>query len=100
MKNKCVQKYIEAPYPHFRKYKKSRHPALLVGEDRKNRNVVIFHRTSHESSVARKKGFFVISPNPKPGDSRPMYVEKKKRADEKKFFSPRPYTWKIKNKKG
>lgn len=25
-------KRIEAPYPHFRYYKKSKHPALIVGE--------------------------------------------------------------------
>ena len=33
-KNKYGNKRVEAPYPHFRYYRKSGHPALIVGEQK------------------------------------------------------------------
>lgn len=95
-KNEFSQKYIEAPYPHFRKYRKSGHPALLIGEDINNSNRVVYRRTSHEHNFGKGKAYDTVSPNPKPYDPRPMYIEKKKRVDEKKNFASRPYPWKFK----
>ncbi len=33
-KNRTYGKRVSAPFPHFRYYKKSGHPALIVGEQK------------------------------------------------------------------
>ena len=82
-------------FPHFRKYRKSNHPALILAEVNDNKDY-LFRRTSHQKSVARKKGYEEVNPNPNPRDPDPMFIEKRKRVDKKSNFYPRPYSWKYK----
>ena len=86
---------VEAPYPHFRKYLKSGHPALIVGErlNANSQEEYQYRKVMHGDKDGRHNNDPVI-PNPKPGDTEPMYIAKRKRYDLKKFFSLKPYKWK------
>ena len=90
---------VEAPYPHFRKYLKSGHPALILGEriNEKNEEEYQYRKVMHGEKDGRHNNEPVV-PNPKTGDTEPMYIGKRKRFDLKKFFSLKPYNWKY-NKK-
>ena len=74
-------------FPHFRFYKKSKHPALIedYANIKKHHDGYLYRKTSHSTKMTHK-GYEVISPNPNPKDTAPMYVENKKRADYKKNF--------------
>ncbi len=93
------QERVEAPYPHFRKYLKSKHPALILGERRndKNEEEYQYRKVMHGEKDGRHNNEKVY-PNPKPGDKEPMYIGKRKRYDLKKFFSLKPYKWKYPKK--
>lgn len=80
-------------YPHFRKYKKSGHPAMITGEhslDEWN-----YKKVMHSDRDGRHLND-TIFPNPNPLDSEPMHVTKRTRHDKKVNFSNWRYKWKIK----
>ena len=99
---------IEAPYPHFRYYKKSHHPALVVGEqsgektDNKGnvrktdeyRYRKVMHRDRDGRHLNEK-----VEPNPDPTDNSPMYIANRVRHDEKDNFENKPLPWKYSPKK-
>ncbi len=77
-------------FPHFRMYRKSKHPAMIVGDAtiNKDKDGYLYKKTSHSTGLT-KRGFDVLSPNPDPKDDRPMFVEKRKRKDYKFKFGPK-----------
>lgn len=91
---------VEAPYPHFRHYKKSGHPALIVGEQKREgeKDEYKFRKVMHSEKDGGRKNEKVY-PNPDPQDKKPMWIGKRIRHDEKKYFSERPLPWKYKKKK-
>lgn len=91
---------VEAPYPHFRHYKKSGHPALIVGEQIKGfeKEEYKFRKVMHSEKDGGRRNEKVY-PNPDPQDKKPMWIGKRIRHDEKKYFSEKPLPWKYKNKK-
>ena len=91
---------VEAPYPHFRHYKKSGHPALIVGEQIKGfeKEEYKFRKVMHSEKDGGRRNEKVY-PNPDPQDKKPMWIGKRIRNDEKKYFSEKPLPWKYKNKK-
>ncbi len=86
-------------FPHFRIYKKNKHPALILGYAKieKRRDGFIFRKASHSPNIT-KRGVDIIDPNPNPKDQKPMYIEKKKRVDYKKKFGDK-LPWQISQKK-
>lgn len=82
-------------FPHFRIYKRSKHPALILGNARikKSKDSYLYQKTSHSEGVTNK-GYKKIFPNPNPRDKEPMYVENKKRVDFKEKFGPK-LPWKY-----
>ena len=80
-------------YPHFRKYKKSQHPAMITSEYSQNEwnYKKVMHGIKDGKHLNEK-----IFPNPNPLDSNPMYVTKRIRHDNKNNFSNWRYKWKIK----
>ncbi len=89
---------VEAPYPHFRYYRKSGHPALIVGEQKtgdvdeyKYRKVMHSERDGNRSNEK-------VYPNPNPKDPEPMYIGKHVKHDEKKRFEEKPLPWKYPKK--
>lgn len=88
-------KHVSAPYPHFRYYKKSGHPALIVGEQPKDE--YRYRKVMHSEKDCKRTNE-KIEPNPKPGDPDPMYIGKRVRHDKKLNFEPRPLPWKYPKK--
>lgn len=82
-------------FPHFRYYKKSKHPALIVGEqpidEYKYRKVM-------HSEKDGKRNNEKVYPNPDKRDKNPMYIGKRIRHDKKKNFELRPLPWKYPGK--
>ena len=71
---------------HFRKYKKSGHPAYIVDEENED---FIFHRvTSSEKSGHHKN--WKVEPNPDKNKKTPMYIVKQEQQDRKKHFDKEP----------
>lgn len=97
-KPKKREVFVDAPYPHFRFYRKSGHPALILKEVNEGKDY-LFRRTSHEDSVARKSGYEVLEKNPNPNDPKPMFIERRKRRDRKIAFYRIPLNWKYKKEK-
>lgn len=89
------QKRVEAPYPHFRYYKKSKHPALVVGEQVSGDNTeeYKYRKVTHSERDGRHVNE-KITPNPNPQDPDPMYITKRVRHDDKENFELRPLPWK------
>ncbi len=83
-------------YPHFRFYKRSKHPALILEskqEDYRFRRVTSSEKSGHHKNEK-------VEPNPDKRKSTPMYIVKAVQTDKKKFFSDWIYPWKYsKNKK-
>lgn len=79
-------------YPHFRKYTKSGHPALIVGEH--SENEYQYRKVMHSDRDGRHLNE-KIYPNPNKSDKKPMYIAKRVRHDEKRYF-PKKYPWKYK----
>ena len=80
-------------FPHFRKYKKSGHPAMITGEySSKEWNYRKVMHSEKEGKHLNEK----IFPNPNPIDPKPMHVAKRVRHDNKNNFSKWKYNWKIK----
>lgn len=82
-------------FPHFRKYKKSNHPALITGE--KTKTEYNYRKVMHSERDGRHLNEKVY-PNPNPKDKKPMYIGKRVRHDKKENFSKWKYSWKYKGK--
>lgn len=82
-------------YPHFRYYKKSGHPALIVGEQPVEE--FKYRKVTHSEKESGRRNEKVY-PNPNPKDKDPMYIGKRVRHDKKKFFGER-LPWKYNKKK-
>jgi hypothetical protein len=82
-------------YPHFRYYKKSRHPALIVGEcpvdEYKFRKVTSSERDGERLNEK-------VDPNPDKTMKTPMYIGKRTRHDKKKYFDKNKLSWKYPKK--
>ena len=79
-------------FPHFRYYKKSGHPALIVGEqpidEYKYRKVM-------HSPKDGKRSNEKVYPNPNPKDKDPMYIGKRVKHDKKNTFGKKlPWIYK------
>lgn len=80
-------------FPHFRKYKKSKHPAMITSEY--SNFEWNYRKVMHNRKDGRHLND-IYYPNPNPLDSEPMYVAKRVRHDKKDNFSNWKYKWKIK----
>lgn len=98
IKNSKKAVHISAPYPHFRYYRKSGHPALIIGET-KNNNVeeYRFRKVMHSERENGRKNE-MLYPNPNPKDKEPMYITKRIRHDIKENFENKPLSWKYPKK--
>ena len=94
--NTKKKKHVSALYPHFRYYKKSKHPALIVGEQPTDeyRYRKVMHGEKDGRHLNEK-----ISPNPNPKDKKPMYITKRVRHDKKQNINETPLPWKYPKKK-
>ncbi len=90
---------MEAPYPHFRYYRKSKHPALIVGEQKTapDKDEYKYRKVMHAEKDGDRTNEKVY-PNPDPRDPNPMYIGKRVRHDDKDNFEPRPLPWKYPKK--
>lgn len=80
-------------FPHFRLYKKSKHPAMITGEHSKEEWK--YRKVTHSEREGRHINEKVF-PNPDPKDKRPMFIVKRTRHDSKEHFSKWKYPWKYK----
>ena len=96
----------EAPYPHFRYYKKSKHPALIVGEQKGSKQTAQgikeideykYRKVMHGEKDGRHLNEKVY-PNPDPRDPDPMYITRRVRHDDKENFNEYPLPWKYPKK--
>lgn len=86
-------------FPHFRYYKKSKHPALIVGEQRTNElDEYRYRKVMHGMKDGKRTNECVI-PNPNPKDPNPMYIGKRIRHDRKQAFEEKPLPWIYPTKK-
>ena len=93
-----ASKRIEAPYPHFRYYRKSGHPALIVGEQKSGTiDEYKYRKVMHAERDGNRPNERVY-PNPIPKDPDPMYIGKRVKHDEKKRFEEKPLPWKYPKK--
>ena len=94
-KKSSRSKQVREEYPHFRHYKKSGHPALILSEESTDRYK--FRRvTSSEFSGHHRNE--KIEPNPDKRRKTPMYIVKQRQTDYKKNFSTWKYKWKYPKK--
>lgn len=93
------QERVEAEYPHFRYYKKSKHPALITGENvnEKKQEEYKYRKVMHGGKDGRHVNEKVM-PNPNPNDPKPMYIGKRTRHDVKENFENKPLPWKYPKK--
>lgn len=77
-------------YPHFRHYKPSNHPAMIVAE--RSEDEYSYRKVTHSAYDGRHLNE-KIEPNPNPRDERPMYAGKRVRHDKKVKFSKWKYPW-------
>lgn len=98
---------VEAPYPHFRYSKKSKHPALIVGEQKGKK--VDINGNEHTTEEYRYRKVMhgekeggrtneTVYPNPNPKDPKPMRIAKRVRHDDKEHFEEKPLPWKYPKK--
>ena len=90
---------VEAPYPHFRYYRKSGHPALIVGEQKTGDVDEYKYRKVMHSERDGNRPNEKVYPNPNPKDPEPMYIGKRVKHDEKKRFEEKPLPYIRRNKK-
>ena len=100
IKKHTLDKYIvfdkpneKQKYPHFRKYNKSNHPAMITSEYSKDE--WNYRKVMHSAYDGRHRNE-TIMPNPNPTDKKPMNVAKRVRHDNKDNFSKWRYKWNIK----
>ena len=89
------REHVEAPYPHFRYYKKSGHPALIVAEH--SEDEYKYRKVMHGETEGGRKNE-IVYPNPNPKDPEPMYIAKRKRHDKKTKFEDKPLPWQYPKK--
>lgn len=82
-------------FPHFRYYKKSKHPALIVGEQPVDEYK--YRKVMHSEKDGKRNNERVY-PNPNKKDTNPMYIGKRIRHDKKKNFESKPLPWKYPKK--
>ena len=98
---------IEAPYPHFRYYRKSKHPALIVGEQKGTKtnkqgdtyeiDEYRYRKVMHGEKEGGRTNE-ILFPNPDPNDPDPMCIAKRVRHDEKDNFENKPLSWRYPKK--
>ncbi|MCM1043507.1 MAG: hypothetical protein NC548_43770 [Lachnospiraceae bacterium] len=93
--NKRRGGHVKAPYPHFRYYKKSGHPALIV--DEVNTDSYRYRKVMHSSKDGNRNNEKIV-PNPNPADKQPMYIARRKRVDKMTTFEDKPLPWKYPKK--
>lgn len=95
VKPKSSPKAKKEDYPHFRRYRKSGHPTLIVDEhsDDEYKYRKVMHSERDGRHLNEK-----IEPNPNPTDPEPMYIAKRERHDKKKHFEKR-LPWEYPKKK-
>lgn len=86
---------VKETYPHFRYYKKSRHPALITAEH--SSSEYKYRKVMHSEKDGKRTNERVY-PNPDPKDKKPMYIGKRVRHDKKRNFEDRPLPWKYPKK--
>ncbi len=86
----------EPTYPHFRYYKPSKHPALIVNE--RSDEEFNYRKVMHNENDGKRKNEKVY-PNPNPKDKKPMYIGKRVRHDKKNKFESFILPWKYPTKK-
>jgi len=77
---------------HFRLYFKSKHPALILNEEKddyKFRRVTSAEYSGHHKNEK-------VFPNPDKTKKTPMYIVKQEQKDKKNRFSKWKYPWKYK----
>ncbi len=80
-------------------YKKSKHPALVVGEQVSDDNTEEYrYRKVMHGEKDGKRTNEKVYPNPDPRDPDPMYIGKRIRHDDKENFEPKPLPWKYPKK--
>ena len=94
-KSSSKPKKTKEKFPHFRRYKKSGHPALILSEDT-NKKYKFRRVTSSEFSGHHRNER--IEPNPDKRRRTPMYIVKQRQSDYKKNFSTWKYPWKFPKK--
>ena len=82
-------------YPHFRYYKKSKHPALITAE--RSEDEYNYRKVMHSAKDGNRNNE-KVEPNPNPKDKAPMYIGKRVRHDKKKNFEMKPLPWKYPKK--
>lgn len=82
----------KAEYPHFRYYKKSGHPALIVSEQPVDE--YRYQKVMHDDKDGRHPNE-IVYPNPDPKDSEAIYIAKRVRHDKKDNHEPKPLPWKY-----
>lgn len=84
--NNGAAKLKKETYPHFRRYKVSNHPALIVNEhsDTEYDYRKVMHGEKDGRHLNEK-----VEPNPDPTDKKPMYIAKRVRHDKKNKFGKR-----------
>jgi len=83
-------------YPHFRYYRKSKHPALITEE--RSQDEYNYRKVMHSEKDGKRRNE-KIYPNPNPRDKKPMYIGKRVRHDKKEYFESKPLPWKYSKKK-
>ena len=86
---------VKVTYPHFRYYRKSKHPALITAEH--SEEEYNYRKVMHSEKDGKRKNEKLF-PNPNPKDKQPMYIGKRVRHDKKKHFENKPLPWKYPNK--
>ena len=106
-RSETVSVHISAPFPHFRYYRKSKHPALIVGEQtgiKKDKDGIEYkideyrYRKVMHGEKEGGRNNEVLYPNPDPSDPDPMCIAKRVRHDEKKYFENKPLDWQYPKK--
>jgi hypothetical protein len=92
-------KHVKVPYPHFRNYKVSKHPALILDEfrDKEDKERYHYRDVTHEAKHENSKNE-IVKPNPNPKDKNPMYIQKRVRNDVIYNFDNYPLKWKYPKK--
>ena len=88
------QNVAKENYPHFRYYKKSKHPALIIGEqvNEKKKEEYKFRKVMNSERDGRHLNEKIV-PNPNPKDKEPMYIAHRVRHDLKTTFESKPLNW-------
>ena len=91
----CCETEKKKKFPHFRHYKKSGYPALILSEDTEEKYKFKRVTSSEFSGHHRNER---IEPNPDKRRKTPMYIVKQRQSDYKKNFSTWKYPWKFPEK--